>query len=180
MRPRIDCHDAGLQTKRHYPVWTTFSAQVFAPETAAQHWVKLQQSAASLETPPSPIAPWLQLNEPIEAQKWPPLDPSDTVDILLVVFGTLFTKSAPRKAVDHLDTKGLEEYACEQSHSTFFKRLQAKGLAIQSCRVECIDGLGIVLNLKMAENVAKRAITEIIQHYGREEEEGEKEEGEIG
>lgn len=53
--------------------------KVFAPDTAAQHWTKLQQ-VIGLKS-----QPWMRLDAPVETQRWPQIDPKDTVDFVIVV-----------------------------------------------------------------------------------------------
>jgi len=67
--------------------------------------------------------------------------------------------------VEHLNDADLGEYARLHSHSNFFDRLAQQELKVLSWSIERLPGLCIVLNLKMAEDVKKRAITEIIQKY---------------
>ena len=148
--------------------------KVFAPDTAAKHWAKLQQ------VPAIQSLPWVQSDAPLAAQRWPQLDPKDTVDFVIVVcginysfydslnfqvFGTLYSNPAPRAVVDSLDEAGLLQYARSQCHAEFFRQLEEHHLQVQSASVERIAGLCLVLNLKMAEEVKKRAITALIQGY---------------
>ena len=58
-----------------------FELKVFAPDTAAKHWAKLQQ------VPAIQSLPWVQSDAPLAAQTWPQLDPKDTVDFVIVVCG---------------------------------------------------------------------------------------------
>ena len=70
--------------------------------------------------------------------------------------------------MDGLDADELEQYARKRSHPLFFAQLAANKLEIISTNVERLDGIGIVVNLRMAENVRKGKITEIIRKYGGE------------
>uniref|UniRef100_A0A1I8AZN0 leucine--tRNA ligase n=1 Tax=Meloidogyne hapla TaxID=6305 RepID=A0A1I8AZN0_MELHA len=139
-------------------------AQIFAPDAASQQWKMLQK----LPNLFNKNTPW-RLNESLDKQSWPKLDDSDNVDIVLCTFGTLFLRQAPRKEVEDLNDAGVERYARLHSHVNFFDRLAQQELKVLSWSVERLPGLCIVLNLKMAEDVKKRAITEIIQKYSGKE-----------
>nr|CAD2190003.1 unnamed protein product [Meloidogyne enterolobii] len=135
-------------------------SQIFAPDAANQQWEMLQKLPKLINK----SVPW-RLNESLDKQIWPKLDYSDDIDIVLCTFGTLFVRQAPRKDVEHLNDADLGEYARLHSHSNFFDRLDQQELKVLSWSIERLPGLCIVLNLKMAEDVKKRAITEIIQKY---------------
>ena len=67
--------------------------------------------------------------------------------------------------MENLDDVSIEKYARQHTHANFFDRLAQQKLKVLSWSVERLPGLCIVINLKMAEDVKKRAITEIIQKY---------------
>ncbi|VDN03886.1 unnamed protein product [Thelazia callipaeda] len=135
--------------------------QLFTPHVAAEYWAALR-SVPSLNGD-------VILDREINEQPWPQIDVDANIDFMINI-GKLSCGriEVPRLIIEHLPAEKALEYAVNDAHCIFFKKLAALGFNPVFCKRLAREGFYVLLEIQLNKVLPEETLKQILKETRKE------------